>query len=339
MKLSVCIRTFFNEYLSRMKGVSPNTIKAYRDTFILFLPFAANYLSIKTESLMVDHLTIDLLLAFLEHLEGKRQNCAKSRNLRLATLKSFAKMIRLMYPEKRKIAEKLLNFPSKRTQKSLVGFMTHEEMQKVFKAVNLRKKEGFRDYTLLHLLFDSGARASEVASLKIDYFDPQNKTLGILGKGNRYRMIELWPRTVDLMSLYLSTYRPNPKPLYRERLFINQRREGLTRHGINWLCKKYLSMALPPKRLKKLNPAHSYRHSCAVNMLLQGYSITDIKNRLGHESIDSTMIYLRLDLSRKREVQKKFTDYTQSILPDDLHLKELLDWDNKDNILDWLDSL
>jgi site-specific recombinase XerD len=339
MKLSCAIRTFFKEYLSQMKGVSHNTIKAYRDTFLLFLPFAADSLSIKSESLMVDHLTVELLLAFLEYLEGERNNSAKTRNLRLATFKSFAKMIRLMYPEQRKIAEKLQNFPNKRTQKSLVGFLTHEELQKVFQSVNLKKKEGFRDYTLLHLLFDSGARASEVASLKIDYFDSQNKTLGILGKGSRYRQIELWPRTVDLMSLYLTKHRANPKPFYRDRLFINQRGAELTRHGINWLCKKYLCLALPKKRVKKLNPAHCYRHSCAVNMLLQGYSITDIKNRLGHERIESTMIYLRLDLSRKREVQKKFIEYTQSLLPDDPHLKELLDWENKDNILDWLDSL
>ena len=339
MKLSICIHKFFKEYLSRIKGVSPNTIKAYRDTFILFLPFAANYLSIKTESLMLDHLTVELILAFLEHLEGERKNSTKSRNLRLATLKSFAKMIRLMYPEKRKIAEKLLNFPNKRTQKSLVGFLTHEEMQKVFKAVNFKKKEGFRDYTILHLLFDSGSRASEIAGLKIDYFDPQNKTLGILGKGNRYHLVELWPRTVDLMSLYLAKYRPHPKPLYRDRFFINQRGETLTRHGINWLCKKYLSLALPKKRLKMLNPAHCFRHSCAVNMLLDGKSITDIKNHLGHERIETTMIYLRLDISRKREVQKKFIEYTQSIIPDDHNLEELLDWDNKNNILDWLDSL
>ena len=160
-----------------------------------------------------------------------------------------------------------------------------------------------------------------------------------MGKGNRYRLIELWPRTVDLMSRYLAKHRPHPKPLYQNSFFINQRGEELTRYGINWLCKKYLSLALPKKRLKNLNPAHSLRHSCAVNMLLQGYSITDIKNRLGHERLETTMIYLRLDLSRKRIVQKTFIEYTQSILPPDPELDGLLDWDNKEDILDWLDNL
>jgi integrase/recombinase XerD len=339
MKLSTCIHQFFGQYLPHLLGVSEHTIQTYRDTFTLFLPFAADYLSIKIESLMIDHLSVELVLAFLEHLEGKRQNCSRTRNLRLATLKSFAKMIRLMHPEKKEIVEKLLNFPSKRTQKALVGFLNYEEMQKVFKAVDFKKKEGFRDYTLLHLLFDSGARASETAALKIDCFDAQDKTLGILGKGNRYRLIQLWPKTTQLMSLYLNKYRPIPRPLYRDRFFINQRGEELTRHGIHWICKKYLTLALPPKRLKGLNPAHSFLHSTAVNMLLCGAPLTDIKNRLGHAQIESTMIYLHLNLSRKREVQKNFIEYTQSILSEDTKVEELCNWENKKQILDWLDSL
>ncbi|MFH1458464.1 MAG: tyrosine-type recombinase/integrase [Candidatus Omnitrophota bacterium] len=339
MKFSVCIHQFFEHYLPGIRGVSPHTIKAYRDTFTLFLPFAANRLSIKIESLMVDHFSTGLVLEFLDYLEAQRHNTPKTRNIRLATLKSFARMIRLMHPEKREIAEKILNLPSKRSQKTLIGFLTHEEMLKVFEAVNLKKNEGFRDYTLLHLLYDSGARASEAAALKIDCFDAQNKTLGILGKGNRYRLLELWPRTAQLISLYIGKYRPTPKPLYRNSLFINQRGEELTRHGIHWLCQKYLSVALSPKRLKDINPAHSFRHSTAVNMLLNGSCLSDIQNRLGHEQLQSTMIYLRLELSRKREVQKKHIEYTQSILPDDPKIEELLDWENKEKIMAWLDSL
>lgn len=110
-------------------------------------------------------------------------------------------MIRLMYPQKKEIAERLLNLPQKRTQKPLVGFLTHEEMLQVFETVNLNTKEGFRDYTLLHLLFDSGARASELANIRADDFDAKKMSLAILGKGNRYRLIELWPKTTHFKSL------------------------------------------------------------------------------------------------------------------------------------------
>jgi len=339
MKLSTCIHQFFGQYLTRIKGSREQSVKAYRDTFTLFLPFAAQYRSIKINSLKVAHLSPALILEFLDYLESERNNSARTRNQRLAALKSLAKMIRFMYPEKRKLAERILNIPQKRTQKQLIGFLYSEEILKVFETVDLKKSQGFRDYTILHLLHDSGARASEIATLNINYFDPENKTLAILGKGNRYRLIELWPKTTELIKRYISKYRITPKPLYQHHLFVNQRGKELTRHGIYQICKKYLCLALPPKRLKNINPAHSFRHSCAVNMLASGDSLSDIKNRLGHENIQSTMVYLHMDLTRRREVQKKFIEYTQSILTHDPKIEELIDWENKEDIMAWLDSL
>lgn len=339
MKLSVCIRYFFVHYLPQIKGVSDNTIKAYRDTFSLFLPFAAQHLSVKINSIRLHHLSTDLMLAFLSYLESQRSNSGMTRNNRLAVLKSFAKMVRLMYPEKRKLAEKILNIPQKRTQKKLIGFLYPDEILKVFEKVDIKKKEGFRDYTILHLLYDSGARASEIAELNLDYFDSQNETLVILGKGNRYRQIGLLPKTTELVKFYIAKYRIKPKPLYHHRLFINQRGNGFTRHGIYRICKKYLFMELSPKRLRNINPVHSFRHSCAVKMLVSGDSVTDIRNRLGHEDVQSTMGYLHIDLSHKKEIQKKFIEYAQSVLKHDPKIEELFELENDEEIMAWLDSL
>lgn len=339
MKLSTVIHQFFDQYLPRIKGSSEHTVKAYRDTFKLFLPFSANYHHIKIDSLYLDHLSYELILDFLNYLESQRNSSVRTRNQRLVAIKSLAKMIRFMHPGKREFADMILAIPQKRAQRKLIGFLYPEEILKVFASVDLKTKEGIRDYCLLHLLHDSGARASEIATLNLDYFDYQNKNLAILGKGNRYRLIEIWPKTADLIKLYISKYRRTPKPLYRHRLFINQRGEELTRHGIYWMCKNYLSKALPSKRLKDINPAHSFRHSCAVNMLASGSSTSEIKNHLGHENAQSTMVYLHMDLSRKREVQKKFIEYTQSILTHDPKIEELIDWENKEETLKWLDSL
>ncbi len=339
MKLAICIYQFFDQYLVRIKGSSDQTVKAYRDAFGLFLPFTADHLGIKIESLQIEHLSADLILAFLNHLESDRNNRAITRNHRLAAIKSLAKMIRLMYPQHRKLAETILAIPQKRTQKQLIGFLYPDEILKVFQHVELTQKEGFRNYTILHLLDDSGARATEIASLNLDYFDPQNATLGILGKGDRYRQITLKPKTVQLIKLYIAKYRTAPKLWYQNHLFTNQRRTPLTRHGIYRICKKYLYKTLSPKRLKDINPAHSFRHSCAVRMLSCGKSLSDIKNRLGHENIESTMIYLHLDLRRKRQVQKAFIAYTNSNLSDDPKIDELIDWENRKDILEWLDSL
>ncbi len=339
MRLETCIYRFFDQYLLRLKGSSDQTIKAYRDVFSLFLPFAAHKLSIKIASLRVEHLSPDMVLAFLDHLESDRRNVVRTRNHRLAAIKSLAKMIRLMYPENREEAQRILDIPQKRAQKQLIGFLYPDEILKVFHCVNLIKKNGFRNYTILHLLEDSGARASEIATLNLDYFDPQNDTLIILGKGNRYRQIELGQRTVQLIKRYSTQYRIKPKPLYQHRLFINQRGEEMTRHGIYRICKKYLQKALDPKRLKNINPVHSFRHSCAVSLLLSGESLTDIQNRLGHEDIQSTTIYTHMDLTRKKAVQKKLIEYMKSNISEDSKVNELIGWENKKDILEWLNSL
>ncbi|MDH3347825.1 MAG: site-specific integrase [Desulfobulbaceae bacterium] len=340
MTFAKCLHVFFSHYLTKIKGVSDNTIKTYRDCFALFLVFIDEHHHLDIKTFQLEQLTTELLIDFLIHLEEGRGNSAKTRNLRLAAFKSLAKMIRIYHPQMVDIAERLQNIPQKRVQKKLVGFLTQQESFKVFKAVDLNKNGGFRDYCLLHLLLDSGSRASEIATLKIDYFDQEAKTLAILGKGDKYRLVELWPKTVDLLVRYIKDYRTAPRlPLYHNVLFVNQRGEELTRHGIYKICKKYLSKALPANRLKVLNPAHSFRHSCAMNMLIEGKSVTDIKNRLGHENIDSTMIYLQLDLGTKREVQQKFIQYNQGVLGNDPYLEELFDWDDKEQILNWLDSL
>jgi len=339
MKLSPLIHQFFDQYLPHIKGVSHHTVKAYRDAFRLFLPFAAKFYGIKVRSLRVKHLSSGLIISFLEDLQRERKNLVKTRNHRLAALKSFAKMIRFMFPEQQEVADTILNIPQKRSQKPLIGFLYQDEMLRVFQAVDLKRKEGFRDYALLHLLYDSGARASEITTLNLDYFDPKKKTLAILGKGNRFRLIQLKPKPCHLLQLYIRKYRITPKSLYQDRLFINQRGEELTRHGIYRICRKYLEKALPPKRLKNINPVHSFRHSRAVDMLYSGYPITQIKNHLGHDNIQSTTIYLHLDLNRRRHIQRRFIRYMQSVLTDDSKIEELLQWENEGDLMAWLDSL
>jgi len=215
MKLSPLIHHFFDQYLPHIRGVSPQTVKGYRDAFRIFLPFAASFYKIKVNSLRVEHISRELIIAFLEDLQNERKNLVKTRNHRLAVLKSFAKMIRFMYPEQREVANTIQSIPQKRSQKALIGFLYQDEILRIFQAVDLKRKEGFRDYALLHLIYDSGARASEIATLNLDYFDPKKKTLAILGKGDRFRLIKLETKTCQLLQLYIRKYRNSPQPLYK----------------------------------------------------------------------------------------------------------------------------
>ncbi|MBT4363714.1 MAG: tyrosine-type recombinase/integrase [Desulfobacteraceae bacterium] len=339
MRLTSCLHQYFTQYLPWIKGTSKQSVKAYRQTFSLLLHFLATHHSVKIKSLKIEHLSADSVLAFLHHLEVHRKNVVQTRNNRLSVIKSLAKMIRFMHPDKKRIAEVILNIPQKKAQKKIMGFLYPKEVMKVFEAVDFKKNEGMRDYTILHLLYDSGARASEIATLGLDYFDPVNETIAVLGKGNQYRLINLWPITASLITNYILNCRIDPIPLFGHRLFINQRKRELTRHGINKICRKYLAKALPPKRLKGLSPAHCFRHSCAVKMRISGDPVSDIKNRLGHKSVESTMTYLHIDLSRKRDIQKRLIEYTQSKITHDKKIDELIDWKNDKETLTWLDSL
>ena len=175
--------------------------------------------------------------------------------------------------------------------------------------------------------------------LNLDYFNPTQKTLTILGKANKFRLIKLALKTTDLVKRYITRYRPNPKPIHHHCLFINKHGRALTRKGIYLMCQKYLSIALKPKRLEMIHPVHSFRHACAINMLASGKSLSDVKNHLGHENSESTMIYLHMDLKTKRQVQKKFIEYNQSTLKHDPKIDELIDWEHKKQTLAWLDSL
>lgn len=339
MKLATCIHQFFNHYLPHIKGAGPRTIQAYRETFNLFLPFAARHCGVEPASLKPDHLSSPLVCAFLIHLESQRRNSVRTRNHRLAVIKSFARMLRLMYPDFRQLAESLLALPEKRARKQLVGFLYPDEVTTVFDAVDLKSRQGFRDYTILHLLYDSGARATEIATLDLDYFDPRHQALSILGKGNKFRSVTLLQKTTELLSRYIHQYRIRPNSLYSHRLFINQQGLQMTRHGIYRICRRFLSQALDAKRLKTINPVHSFRHSCAMNLIALGRPISDVKNRLGHESIESTMHYLSLDMTNKKSIQKKFLEYARATIADDPKIDDLIDWENKEKTLDWLDSL
>jgi site-specific recombinase XerD len=339
MKLSICLHQFFDRYLGDIKGVDKNTIKSYRDSFKLFLPFLASYYKKPVKALAVEDISMKVIFAFLDYLERKRDNTARTRNHRLAILKSFAVMLELIYPEYKELARQIHAIPFKRYQKGLVGFITQEEILSIYDSVDLKKYGGFRDYTILHLLFDTGMRASEIAGLHLDSFDATSKSLIILGKGNKFRQITLSLKTTELMEEYIAKYRISPKPRYDQILFINKHRKGFTRSGIYRLCKKYLRAVLPPKRLQVLSAVHSFRHGSAMAMLSNGESLTTIKNRLGHEHIETTMTYLQLDIERKREIQNRLLAHTESSIKSDVKINDLLGWENEEDTLAWLDSL
>ena len=339
MDIVTSIKKYLTDYIPGIKGSSKNTFLAYHDTLKLFIHFLQEQFSKKCSEIEISEIEPELIISFLEYLEKKRNNCIDTRNCRLATFKSFAKMILLYYPEHRQTAERILNIPKKRGQKNLIGALYPHEVEHIINGVELKKHTGFRDSVILKLLYDSGARASEIARLNIENFDFNNNMIAILGKGNRFRVVYINPETTKLIKNYIKHYRPTPNPIYKTHLFINKRGNALTRHGIYKLCKKHIQMALPEKKTQGLNPVHIFRHSCAIRMLIEGSSIIEIKNHLGHANLKSTMIYLEIDLSRKRQIQENYNINAISNAETNPELDELINWKEKDKLMKWFDSL
>jgi integrase/recombinase XerD len=340
MMLTALMHDFFDRYQAKLLGASPQTIKTYRSTFGLFLRFLQKHQGGGFKELTLEHITFERICDFLDDIERECGCSPRTRNLRLATLRSFARMMRLLHPDVQpELSAQILSIPTKRVQKTIVGHMMPDEVRKVLNAVDLTRSDGCRDFTLLLLLYNSGARASEAAGLQMDSIDYENETLGIVGKGNRYRVIKLWPKTIEWIEKYMKEYRRSPHPQHQHTLFVSQRGHALTRHGINRICRKYLTKVVPTKKLQTLSPVHCFRHSCAVRLLMLEWPITDIANFLGHEDIKSTMVYLKMDLSVKQAAQKCFIDEMEALIGKDSSLDGLVDWEHRRDTLEWLDSI
>lgn len=327
------LRDFFHVYLRDQRSVSPNTIKSYRDTFKLLLA----YLGSKRRSskpLSVQDLDAKTILAFLRHLEdpvGGRGNCAQSRNLRLAAIQCFFKYLSLHVPAIERQAQRIFAIPAKRVHPKAAGSLDRKELEALLAQPQTTRADGMRDLAILTFLYNTGARAQEVADVRDGWLDFTNRTVSIIGKGQRQRLTPLWPSTVRLLKLYRDEHRRKGVPA-AGRFFVNQRGGAFTRFGIRAIVKRYLRLAarVCPSLAGKRLSTHSLRHTTAVHLLESRVDPNVIKSWLGHASISSTSRYLDTDLNHKRRILEQFgpPSYVESSLQPQKpeSSKEILDW-------------
>lgn len=338
MELVPCLKDFFQTYLREQRAVSPNTIKSYRDTFKLLV----RCLISKRRSarvLNVEDLDVRTILAFLQSLEDSangRGNCARTRNQRLAAIQSFFKYLALFHPNLERQAQRILAIPMKNAHPKIVEFLNTKELETLLAQPSMATADGVRDLAILTFLYNTGARAQEVADAQISWFDFSERTVSITGKGNKTRLTPLWPPTVRLLKLYLGDCRRKPRPLASDRFFINQRGGVFTRFGIWSIVKKHLKLAAkkcPSLAAKRLS-THSLRHTTAVHLLESRVEPNVIKAWLGHASVKSTNPYLDTDLTHKRRILEQFAppNYVESILEPKAQM-------GPDKILDFLKDL
>ncbi|MFB3906448.1 MAG: tyrosine-type recombinase/integrase [Acidobacteriota bacterium] len=313
-KLAPYLRYFFIRYLPEHKDVSPHTVAGYKQTFVQLIRYHQIRFPDEADP-PVARFQVPFLLEFLLWLEKECKNRASTRNTRLAALKSFFKMLAFVRPESAAQCQQVLLIPSKRTTRRPLDYLDKKEVDGLFALVDAKASDGYRNLCLLRLLYNTGARASEVCALRVTDVEFDEKQVRLCGKGRRLRAVPLWESTLAFLKIYLKSERRRPRAAHREFLFINQRGERLTRSGLYALCRHYLEKAresLPSLRHKRLHPVHLWRYTCATHLLLAGVDLTVIQDWLGHTSINTTSRYKGIPVEVKREALRKFYLFEKS---------------------------
>jgi site-specific recombinase XerD len=294
------VQQFFTEYLVAQRAVSPRTVACYRDALMLFLDFASRKLCKAPTSLRLVDIQPELILAFLNHLEHGRNNAVRSRNLRLTALRAFLKFAGRRDVTSLHVVERALAVPMKRFERRMLGFLTREEMLAVLGQPG-SSWSSQRDHLLLAMLYNTGARVSEIIGVRvIDAVLEGAACVHLQGKGRKQRSVPLWKTTVFEIRAWL---RLNPKLRGEAALLPNRDGHAMCRSSVA----QRLSLAVvraadqQPSILKKQVSPHTLRHTTAMHLLQSGVPFNVIALWLGHESTTTTHRYVEADLAMKQK--------------------------------------
>jgi site-specific recombinase XerD len=292
------LTAFLRDYLPSQREMSVQTSDTYSYAFQLLVCFSAERLKTTPSALFIEQLDAALVLAFLEHLEQERGNCARTRNSRLAAIKTFFRFLEYRLPSCLEQARRIRAIPVKKTDEKIVGYLNREEIQALLDAPDASSQSGLRDRAMLHLAYAGGLRVSELVGLSLGnlLLHPE-ATIHVMGKGRRERVLPLWKETAAALRAWLKVRgEPNSTAL-----FLNARGDAMTRSGFEYIIEKHVQTASTkqPSLAKKQVSPHSMRHSCAMHVLQATGDIRKVALWLGHASLQSTEVYLRADPTEK----------------------------------------
>lgn len=307
--LAPTLQAFFTDRLIAQKRVSAHTIAAYRDTIRLLLAFAAERTGKPPSDLDIDDLGAPLIGAFLDHLEHERGNTVRTRNARLAAIRSLFRYAALRHPEHAATIGRVLAIPAKRTDQALVTFLTDPELQALLDAPDQTTWIGCRDHALILLAAQTGLRASELLGLTCgDLRLGVGAHVNCIGKGRKQRITPLTKQTVTVMRAWARERDGHPN----DPLFVTGTGRRLTRDALEHRLAKHVAVAVvtcPSISAKTVTP-HVLRHTAAMRLLHAGVDTTVIALWLGHEQIQTTHIYLHADLAIKQKALDRTTPPT-----------------------------
>lgn len=334
-KLPYIVSRFFTVYLPGERGFSEATIVSYRDTFKQLLSFCKVHLGIPPEKLTVAHLSRDVITEFLRALEIAGKSVS-TRNQRLAAIKCFFGYIQYAFPEYLDVASGVLQMRMKKQPEPVVNYMSVDGVTCVLQQPNMGVAAGYRDALMLTILYDCGARVTEITKIRIGDICLQSPaTIVLHGKGSKDRIIPLSAKTAVLIEEYLKRNRLLAA-MHRDKfLFINRSGEQLTRAGVAYILHKYVDAARierPDLIPDKFSP-HCMRHSKAMHLLQAGVAIIYIRDFLGHESVKTTEVYAKADSKSKRAaLDAAYSAALDAELP-------ARPWNDDDNLMKFLTDL
>jgi len=300
-ELSYYVSSFFTHYLGNEAGLSINTIKSYRDAFILFFKYLEESGICKISKLKMDMLNADNAIGFLDWLEQTRGCSISSRNQRLAALKAFCCYVARKSPEENGLCQGILKIRVKKAPQKPVEYLTVDAVEYLLKMPDNRSMQGIRDLAIMALMYESGCRVQELIDLRVgDIAFRSPNTVTLTGKGNKARIVPISANAATIIKAYLkaanicNTAHP---------MFFNIYGKTLSRSGISYIIDKYGDMVhktRPELYLTKLHP-HILRHSKAMHLLENGVNLIYIRDFLGHSSVTTTEIYARCNPELKRK--------------------------------------
>ena len=330
------VTNFFAIYLPGQKNLSKNTIASYAVTFKLFFTFCKDKKNIPPERLKLSMLNEPLITEFLDWLESDGNCSVTTRNQRLVSLHSFFRFVLVKDPSCMDAFITILKIPYKKTIKTLVPYLSEEEMKILLAQPDGKSWSGFRDKVMLSVLYDSGARVQELADLRVkDVRTEAPAVITLHGKGDKIRQVPIMSSTAELLKKYLEKYKPISGIAKGDQpLFTNQRKKSLSRWGIGYIISKYVAKAKDNPDFKvdfNITP-HVFRHSKAVHMVRAGINLIYIRDFLGHIDCCTTEIYARIDTETKRKAIKKAC---KDIFPEE----KTTDWTADENLMSFLETL
>ncbi len=322
---------YFTKYLPRQMGASTNTIKSYRDTFTILLRYLKSSVGIAPEKLTLEVFNKNMIDEFLVWLEEDRNCSISTRNQRLSAIQAFFRYLQIESPDQILVCQQILSIRIKRKPKTAMNYLSFDGIKALLSTPDTTESTGRRDFVLLCLLYDTGARVQEIADCVVsDIRLTEPATIRFTGKGRKSRIVPVMSKTASYLKQYIEENHLNMPHLASQPLFCNRMKEKLTRAGISYILNKYVEQAKisAPELIPKSVSPHSLRHSKAMHLLQSGVNLVYIRDLLGHVDIKTTEIYARADSNMKRQALENAykelkTNQSDSFWKED---QELLSW-------------